>query len=72
MKTKMLLPAVVLILATTGCASWDGMSSRQQAAVGGAAVGGVTGAAVTGGSVLGTVGGAAIGGVVGDQVGKNR
>lgn len=72
MKAKMLVPAVALLLATTGCATWDNMSSRDRATVGGAAVGGVAGAAVTGGGVLGTVGGAAIGGVIGDQVGKNR
>lgn len=72
MKAKMLLPAVALVIATTGCATWDNMSSRERSAAGGAAVGGVAGAAVTGGGVLGTVGGAAIGGVIGDQVGKNR
>lgn len=64
----------ILTLATSlgGCATWDGMSSRQKSAAVGAAVGGVTGAAVTHGSVLGTVGGAAIGGFVGDEIGKRR
>lgn len=71
-KLSMSLLMVTLISLTSGCASWDSMSSRQKSAVGGAAIGGVVGAAVSGGGVLGTVGGAAIGGVVGDQVGKRR
>jgi len=54
----------------SGCATWDNMSSREKAAVGGAAVGGVIGAAASDGHLLGTVGGAAIGGVIGDQLGK--
>jgi osmotically inducible lipoprotein OsmB len=54
----------------SGCATWDRMSTREKAAVGGAAVGGVVGAAVSDGGVLGTVGGAAIGGLIGDQIGK--
>lgn len=59
----------------SGCATWDRMSAREKAAVGGAAVGGaavggVVGAAVSDGGVLGTVGGAAIGGLIGDQIGK--
>ena len=72
MKTRILLPVAILVLATTGCATWDSMSSRQKSAVVGAGVGGVAGAVVTDGGVLGTVGGAAIGGVIGDQVGKQR
>mgnify|MGYP003594854274 CR=1 FL=1 len=54
----------------SGCATWDRMSAREKAAVGGAAVGGVVGAAVSDGGVLGPVGGAAIGGLIGDQIGK--
>lgn len=72
MKARILLPLAILVLATTGCATWDSMSSRQKSAVVGAGVGGVAGAVVTDGGVLGTVGGAAIGGVIGDQVGKQR
>ncbi|NMG01656.1 glycine zipper 2TM domain-containing protein [Azoarcus taiwanensis] len=72
MKTRILLPLAILVFATTGCATWDSMSSRQKSAVVGAGVGGVAGAVVTDGGVLGTVGGAAIGGVIGDQVGKQR
>ena len=62
----------LLVLAMSGCSSWDSMSHRQKSTVTGAGLGGVAGAVVTGGGVLGTVGGAAIGGVIGDQVGKNR
>lgn len=61
-----------LAFGLAACSTWDGMSSREKSAVGGAAVGGAAGAAVTGGGVLGTVGGAAVGGVVGDQIGKQR
>jgi len=61
-----------IALATSACSTWNGMSAREQSAVGGAAIGGAVGAAVSNGGVLGTVGGAAIGGVVGDQVGKDR
>lgn len=64
--------AIALVLATGGCATWDGMSSREKSTVIGAGVGGVAGAAATDGGVLGTIGGAAIGGVIGDQIGKNR
>lgn len=60
------------LLGTLGaCGTWDGLSSREKATVGGAAVGGVVGHAV-GGGALGTVGGAAAGGVIGNQVGKAR
>lgn len=69
-KRSISLLLVALTSVTTGCASWDSMSSRQKSAVGGAAIGGVLGAAVSGGGVLSTVGGAAIGGVIGDQAGK--
>lgn len=62
----------ILVLAMSGCSSWDNMSHRQKSTVTGAGLGGVAGAVLTGGGVLGTVGGAAIGGVIGDQVGKNR
>lgn len=72
MKARTLLASVVLLFAVSGCATWDGMSSREKSAAVGAGVGGVTGAVVTDGGVLGTVGGAAIGGVIGDQVGKRR
>ncbi|NMF89931.1 glycine zipper 2TM domain-containing protein [Aromatoleum petrolei] len=64
--------AIAVALATSACATWDGMSAREKSAVIGAGVGGVAGAVITDGGVLGTVGGAAIGGVIGDQVGKNR
>ncbi|ENO76709.1 osmotically inducible lipoprotein B [Thauera sp. 28] len=72
MKMRTLIPAVLITIAATGCATWDGMSSREKSAVIGAGVGGVAGAVVTDGGILGTVGGAAIGGVIGDQVGKQR
>ena len=72
MKTLTLIPTILLILAASGCASWDGMSSRQKSATTGAAVVGVAGAVISNGGVLGTVGGAAIGGVIGDQVGKQK
>ncbi len=72
MKTRTLIPAALIVLATTGCATWDGMSSREKSAAIGAGVGGVAGAVVTDGGILGTVGGAAIGGVIGDQVGKRK
>jgi len=72
MKTLILIPAILLTLAASGCSTWDGMSSRQKSATTGAAVGGVAGAVITDGGILGTVGGAAIGGVIGDQVGKNK
>jgi osmotically inducible lipoprotein OsmB len=58
--------------AAAGCSTWDSMSQRDKATVGGAAVGGVVGAAVTGGGALGTVGGAAAGGLIGNEVGKER
>ncbi len=72
MKTLILIPAILLTLATSACSTWDGMSSRQKSATTGAAVGGVAGAVITDGGILGTVGGAAIGGVIGDQVGKKK
>ncbi|EPZ14469.1 ornithine carbamoyltransferase [Thauera terpenica 58Eu] len=72
MKTTILIPAILLTLAASGCATWDGMSSRQKSATTGAAVGGVAGAVITDGGILGTVGGAAIGGVIGDQIGKQK
>ena len=72
MKIHSLIPAILITIAATGCATWDNMSSREMSAVTGAAVGGVAGAVITDGGVLGTVGGAAIGGVIGDQVGKKK
>ncbi|ACK52943.1 MULTISPECIES: glycine zipper 2TM domain-containing protein [Thauera] len=72
MKIRTLVPALLLAAATTGCATWDNMSSREKSAATGAAVGGVAGAVITDGGILGTVGGAAIGGVIGDQVGKKK
>ena len=72
MKTTILIPAILLTLAASGCATWDGMSSRQKSATTGAAVGGVAGAVITDGGILGTVGGAAVGGVIGDQIGKQK
>ena len=72
MKTTILIPAILLTLAASGCATWDGMSSRHKSATTGAAVGGVAGAVITDGGILGTVGGAAIGGVIGDQIGKQK
>ncbi|MFP5404869.1 MAG: glycine zipper 2TM domain-containing protein [Gammaproteobacteria bacterium] len=59
-------------LVSSGCSTWDNLSSADKGTVGGAAVGGVVGNAVSGGGVLGTVGGAAVGGVVGREVGKDR
>jgi osmotically inducible lipoprotein OsmB len=70
MKKGVLVSALVMLFAVSGCATWDGMTSRQKSATVGAGVGGVAGAVVTDGGVLGTVGGAAIGGVIGDQLGK--
>jgi osmotically inducible lipoprotein OsmB len=70
-KLSISLLLIALTSVTTGCASWDAMSSRQKSTVGGAAIGGVVGAAVSGGSVLSTVGGAAIGGVIGNQAGRH-
>lgn len=72
MNARTLIFGAILASAVGGCATWDGMSSRERSAVIGAGVGGVAGAAATDGGVLGTVGGAAIGGVIGDQVGKRR
>jgi osmotically inducible lipoprotein OsmB len=72
MKTRTLIPALLIAFAATGCATWDNMSSRERSAATGAAVGGVAGAVVTDGGILGTVGGAAIGGVIGDQLGKKK
>ncbi|CAM4359309.1 glycine zipper 2TM domain-containing protein [Kerstersia similis] len=67
------LGAVVMLMGTlAACSTWDGMSSREKSAVGGAAIGGAAGAVISDGGLLGTVGGAAIGGVVGDQVGKHN
>ena len=63
--------AAALGAAGAGCGTWDSMSTRRKATVGGAAAGGVVGNAV-GGGTLGTVGGAAVGGVIGNQVGKER
>ena len=57
--------------AASGCSTWEGMSSREKATVGGAAVGGVAGS-VLGGGAVGTVGGAAGGGVIGNQVERER
>lgn len=64
-----LAATLIVVAASSGCASWNQMSHRSKSMVTGAGIGGVAGAALTGG-VLGTVGGAAIGGVIGDQVGK--
>ena len=72
MKIRTLVPALLLAAATTGCATWDNLSSREKSAATGAAVGGVAGAVITDGGILGTVGGAAIGGVIGDKVGKKK
>ena len=72
MKIQTLIPALLITVAASGCATWDNMSSREKSAATGAAVGGVAGAVISNGGVLGTVGGAAIGGVIGDQVGKNK
>jgi osmotically inducible lipoprotein OsmB len=72
MNMRTLVPAVLLALAAGGCATWEGMSSREQSTAIGAGVGGVAGAVATDGGVLGTVGGAAIGGVIGDQIGKRK
>jgi osmotically inducible lipoprotein OsmB len=71
--TKSLLAAGIAVaaLGLGGCGTWDSMSSRDKATVGGAAAGGVIGNAV-GGGTLGTVGGAAAGGLIGNQVGKQR
>ncbi|MDT3670552.1 MAG: glycine zipper 2TM domain-containing protein [Aromatoleum sp.] len=72
MNIRTCISALVLAVAVGGCATWDGMSSREKSAVIGAGVGGAAGAVATDGGVLGTVGGAAVGGVIGDQVGKRR
>lgn len=58
-------------VAMAGCGTWNGLSTREKATVGGAAAGGVVGSAV-GGGALGTVGGAAAGGLIGNQLGKDR
>jgi len=63
--------AALALTALPGCSTWDSLSSREKATVGGAAAGGAVGAAV-GGGTLGTVGGAAAGGLIGNQVGKER
>ncbi len=72
MNIRTLIPAILLAVAASGCATWEGMSARERSAAIGAGVGGVAGAVVTDGGVLGTVGGAAIGGVIGDQIGKHK
>lgn len=72
MHTRTLIPAILILIAASGCATWEGMSAREKSAAIGAGVGGVAGAVVTDGGILGTVGGAAIGGVIGDQVGKQK
>ena len=72
MNIRTCLFAAMLALAAGGCATWDGMSSREKSAVIGAGVGGVAGSVITDGGVLGTIGGAAIGGVIGDQIGKDK
>lgn len=59
-----------LLVLLSACSTWNGMSSREKKAVGGAAVGAVTGAWIFDGAVLGTVGGAAVGGLIGDEIGK--
>jgi osmotically inducible lipoprotein OsmB len=59
-------------LASTGCATFEGMSNTEKGGAIGAGVGAVGGAAVSNGGVLGTVGGAAGGGVIGNEVGKRR
>ncbi|WP_332673527.1 glycine zipper 2TM domain-containing protein [Aromatoleum sp.] len=72
MNIRTCISGLVLAVAAGGCATWDGMSSREKSTVIGAGVGGAAGAVATDGGVLGTVGGAAVGGVIGDQVGKRR
>ncbi len=74
MLNRVLRISLVLSVAVlaSGCATWDGMSSREKSAVIGAGVGAVTGAVISDGGVLGTVGGAAIGGVIGDHMGKQK
>ncbi|HYF57586.1 MAG TPA: glycine zipper 2TM domain-containing protein [Burkholderiaceae bacterium] len=73
MKTRFLPVAAALaaLVSLPGCSTWDNLSGREKATVGGAAAGGVVGRAI-GGGTLGTVGGAAVGGVIGNQVGKDR
>lgn len=63
--------AIGVLGTTAGCGTWNGLSTREKATVGGAAAGGVVGSAV-GGGALGTVGGAAAGGLIGNQLGKDR
>lgn len=72
MKNGICSMVLVASLMASGCATWDGMSSREKRTVTGAGVGGLIGAVVSDGSVLGTIGGAAIGGVIGDQTGRDR
>jgi osmotically inducible lipoprotein OsmB len=61
--TRIGLAAVVIAL--SGCA---GMTTQDQATIGGAVAGGVIGNAVTGGGALGTAAGAAAGGIIGHEV----
>jgi osmotically inducible lipoprotein OsmB len=56
---------------TTGCSTWDSMSSQEKGTVIGAGAGAALGGATIGGAT-GTLGGAAVGGVVGNQVGKRQ
>ena len=64
--------SAAIMAASTGCATWDGLSGAQKGTAIGAGVGGVAGAVITDGGVLGTVGGAAVGGVVGQEISKRQ
>jgi osmotically inducible lipoprotein OsmB len=72
MNIKAWIAVAALTVGSAGCATYDGMSSREKGALVGAGVGAVGGAAVTNGSVLGTAAGAAAGGLIGNEVGKRR
>ena len=69
---KTWIAVATLSLGSFGCATYDGMNSREKGALVGAGVGAVGGAALSNGSVLGTAAGAAAGGLIGNEVGKRR
>jgi osmotically inducible lipoprotein OsmB len=69
---KAVLAASMLIVAVTGCSTWDRMGERTKGTVIGAGAGAAGGAVLSGGSTAGTAAGAVIGGAIGNEVGRRQ
>ncbi len=62
---------MTLLVMTTACSTWDGMSKSEKGTVVGTGAGAVIGAQISDGKVFGTAAGAAAGALIGNQVGKS-